>query len=198
MVEAVGHGYLDTYFERCASLLRPEGMMMLQAITMNDRRYPQYLRTTDFIREYVFPGGCCPSTGSLLDSIARSTDMHLFHLEDIGPHYARTLRCWRERFNARLDEVRALGYSEPFIRLWDYYLATCEAAFEERYIGDAQMLLTRPMCRRPPLLPALDTAVEVTMPFQTASGPTADLGPSADPGSAPGERPGRFKGREDA
>jgi cyclopropane-fatty-acyl-phospholipid synthase len=85
-------------------------------------------------------------------SIARATDLRLFHLEDITPHYAKTLKLWRERFFANIDQVRDLGYSETFIRMWEFYLCYCEGSFAERYNGDVQMLLTKPMCRRPPIL----------------------------------------------
>ena len=148
MVEAVGHQYLDTYFRQCGALLRPSGAMLLQAITLRDQFYAQALRSVDFIQRFIFPGSFIPSVQALVESVARSTDMKLFHLEDIGPHYARTLRLWRERFMARLPEVRAQGYPESFVRMWEYYLCYCEGGFEERQLGDVQMLLTKPRCRR--------------------------------------------------
>lgn len=147
MIEAVGHNYLDTYLAACSRLLKPDGQMMLQAISMPDQRYKQYLRTSDFIRTHVFPGSCCPSLGALSASIARSTDMRCVRYEDITGHYARTLRFWHERFDEQIDAVRKLGYPDRFIRLWDYYLSYCEAGFAERYIGVGQMLLNKPGCR---------------------------------------------------
>lgn len=144
MIEAVGHNYLDTYLAACSRLLKPDGQMMLQAISMPDQRYKQYLRTSDFIRTHVFPGSCCPSLGALSASIARSTDMRCVRYEDITGHYARTLRFWHERFDEQIDAVRKLGYPDRFIRLWDYYLSYCEAGFAERYIGVGQMLLNKP------------------------------------------------------
>jgi cyclopropane-fatty-acyl-phospholipid synthase len=149
MVEAVGHQYLDGYFRKCSDLLRPEGAMLLQSITIGDQYYERALHSVDYIKKFIFPGGFMPSVQSLVDSIARTTDMKLFHLEDIGPHYARTLKLWREAFMGRVAEVRALGYPESFIRMWEYYFCYCEGGFEERRLGDVQMLLTKPHARRP-------------------------------------------------
>jgi cyclopropane-fatty-acyl-phospholipid synthase len=117
--------------------------MLMQAITMNERSFPAYIRQTDWIQKYIFPGAELASVAEILKSLARVTSMGLFHLEDIGTHYARTLAAWREAFRSRLEEVRALGFDERFIRMWDYYLAYCEGAFLERHIGDAQILLTK-------------------------------------------------------
>jgi cyclopropane-fatty-acyl-phospholipid synthase len=148
MIEAVGHQYLGTYFRRCSDLLRPTGAMLLQAITIRDQFYEQARRSVDFIKRFIFPGAFIPSVQSLVSSVARSSDMKLFHLEDIGPHYARTLKIWRERFLARQAEVRAQGYPERFVRMWEFYLCYCEGGFEERQLGDVQMLLTKPRARR--------------------------------------------------
>jgi cyclopropane-fatty-acyl-phospholipid synthase len=148
MIEAVGHRFLDDYFRQCSRLLRPHGTMLLQAIVMPERGYEQYLGSVDFIQRYVFPGGCLPSLGSILASVARVTDMRFLRAEDLSPHYAETLRRWRTAFHAQLHEVRALGYSEQFIKLWNYYLSYCEAAFEERCIGVLQILLEKPEYRR--------------------------------------------------
>ncbi len=151
MIEAVGAKYLDTYLRKCASLLRPDGAMLLQAITIRDQFYEQARKSVDYIQRFVFPGSFIPSIAVIQDSLARVTDLKLFHLEDIGPHYARTLRCWRERFVANLPAVRRLGYPDAFIRLWEYYLCYCEGGFAERQLGDVQMLLTKPECRRAPV-----------------------------------------------
>jgi cyclopropane-fatty-acyl-phospholipid synthase len=148
MIEAVGHQYLETYFRKCSGLLKPDGAMLLQAITIRDQLYESQLRSVDFIKRFIFPGGDLLSVRVMIDAVARYTDMKLFHLEDIGPHYARTLKMWRERFRARIAEVRSQGYPESFLRLWEYYLCYCEGGFEERQLGDVQMLLTKPRSRR--------------------------------------------------
>ena len=151
MIEAVGHQYLPTYFSQCSHLLKPNGMMLLQAITIADQQYHAALRDVDFIKRYIFPGGFLPSITVMASTIAKITDMKLFHLEDIGPHYATTLRDWRQRFFQNIEKVRSLGYSETFTRMWDFYLCYCEGAFREHAIGTVQMLLTKPGCRRTPL-----------------------------------------------
>ncbi len=155
MIEAVGERHLDTYFRVCAQLLEPRGMMLLQAITIADQKYQQYRNEVDFIRRYIFPGGFLPSLTAIAETLTRTTDLRVFHLEDIGAHYATTLRHWRERFLANLDRVRALGFPDTFIRMWEYYLCYCEGGFRERAIGTVQLLLTKPLCRREPLTPAL-------------------------------------------
>ena len=152
MIEAVGREFFDAYFRKCGELLRPDGLMLLQGIVMNEQRYSQYLRSADFIQRYVFPGGCLPSVMTMGQSVARTTDMRVLHIEDFAGHYARTLRCWRERFSRALPRVRELGYSERFIRLWEYYLCYCEAAFTERYVGVVQMLLAKPDNRLDPCI----------------------------------------------
>jgi cyclopropane-fatty-acyl-phospholipid synthase len=101
----------------------------------------------DFIQRHIFPGSCIPSVAAFCDAVARASDLRLVHLEDIGPHYAKTLRAWRHNLFANLDRVRALGYSEAFIRMWEFYLCYCEAGFEERVLGDAQMLFIKPQSR---------------------------------------------------
>lgn len=151
MIEAVGANYLDTYLSKCSSLLEDHGAMLLQAITIQDQYYAQARKSVDFIQRFIFPGSFIPSVGVIGESLARVTDLKVFHLEDIGPHYATTLRLWRERFFAHLDQVRRLGYPERFVRLWEYYLCYCEGGFAERQLGDVQLLLTKPGCRRPAL-----------------------------------------------
>lgn len=147
MIEAIDHDLIDTYFEKCSQLLKPDGAMLLQAITMADQRYEEYRKSVDFIRRYIFPGGHLPSVTVIADSIARMTDMRLLGLEDIGLHYARTLEIWRENFHRHLDGVRALGYPERFIRMWEFYFCYCEGAFLERAISDVQVLFTKPESR---------------------------------------------------
>ncbi len=150
MIEAVGHRYYDQFFQKCSGLLRPDGSMALQAIVMPERRYQQYLNSVEFIQRYIFPGGCLPSLSALLEAAGRSSDLRLVHVEDFAPHYAETLRRWKAAFFSRIDEVRALGYSPEFIRIWEYYLCYCEALFEERHISLLQLHFDKPRCRRDP------------------------------------------------
>jgi cyclopropane-fatty-acyl-phospholipid synthase len=147
MIEAVGHHYLNAFFRTCSRLLKDDGMMALQAITIGDQIFNRHKRSVDFIKRYIFPGSCIPSITAISKAIARATDLRLVHLEDITPHYSRTLREWRKRFFANIDRLRALGYSDTFIRMWEYYLCYCEGGFAERYIGDVQMLFSKPLCR---------------------------------------------------
>lgn len=158
MVEAIGHQYLDTYLAKCASLLHEDGLALIQAITIEDHRYRQALRSVDFIKRHIFPGCFIPSVSAITGAMARSTDLRLVSMEDIGPSYALTLRAWRERFGQRLEDVRALGYDERFVRMWEFYLCYCEGGFLERSIGDAQLLLARPGNRRAEYLPDLHPA----------------------------------------
>jgi cyclopropane-fatty-acyl-phospholipid synthase len=144
MIEAVGHEFYDEYFSTCSALLKSEGKMVIQAITMADQRYEQARDAVDFIKRYIFPGGCLPSMAVIADQLARSTDMQLVHLRDITRDYALTLAHWRERFLARLDEVRAMGFSEEFIRMWEYYLVYCEGGFRERVISTVQVAFAKP------------------------------------------------------
>jgi cyclopropane-fatty-acyl-phospholipid synthase len=148
MIEAVGHHYLTAFFRTCSRLLKEDGMMALQAITIGDQIFDRHKRSVDFIKRYIFPGSCIPSITAISNAIARKTDLRLVHLEDITPHYARTLREWRRRFFAHIEKVRALGFSDTFIRMWEYYLCYCEGGFAERYIGDVQMLFVKPLCRQ--------------------------------------------------
>jgi len=153
MIEAVGWQYFDTFFAKCSDLLAPEGVMLLQAITMDDRAYEVEKASKSFINTYIFPGGCLPSLRAVSSSVARRTDMRTVHLEDISGHYAETLRRWRERFEANAARAADLGYDEPFRRLWEFYLCYCEAGFLERRIADVQLMLAKPGFRAEPLLP---------------------------------------------
>jgi cyclopropane-fatty-acyl-phospholipid synthase len=146
MIEALGHHFLDIFFAKCCELLKPDGMMALQAITVPDNEFCRHKNSVDFIKRYIFPGSCIPSVAAINTSISRKTDFRLMHLEDITLHYATTLRLWRERFFANLDKVKALGFSESFIRMWEFYLASCEGGFQERYNGDVQIIFARPQC----------------------------------------------------
>ena len=152
MIEAVGHEYLPTFFGKCSDLLRPDGMMALQAITIPDQRYDRYRRGTDFIQRYIFPGGCLPSYASMREAIKQATDLRATHVEDFGDHYARTLRAWRERFNENLDAIKQLGVDGEFMRAWEYYFCYCEGGFTERQIGVSQMILAKPDSRHDAVL----------------------------------------------
>ena len=151
MIEAVGHAYYEEYFRKCASLLKPDGIATIQAITIRDNEYDRARREVDFIKRYIFPGCNIPSVARLLEA-AGTTDLTLFHLDDITPHYAKTLKLWREAFLANADRIRAMGFDESFLRMWEFYFAYCEGGFEERAIGDAQLTFTKPLCRREPIL----------------------------------------------
>lgn len=155
MIEAVGHEYHDTFFAKCSTLLRPDGLFAVQAITIPDQRYDRYRHSVDFIQKYIFPGGCLPSLGAITNSVGRSTDFQFAYVENFAEHYAQTLHCWRERFHANLDAIRELGKTEQFLRLWDYYLCYCEGAFREKQIGVCQLLLQKPGNRRNPRFPSL-------------------------------------------
>ena len=155
MIEAIGHQYLDTYFEKCASLLRPEGSALVQAITIEDDRYQQALGSVDFIKRHVFPGSFIPCVSVMVDAAARAGKLRLVNLEDFGDSYATTLNHWRSRFMSRLDRVRGQGYDERFIRMWEFYLCYCEGGFRERSISDVQLLFARAGNRRDQYLPGL-------------------------------------------
>jgi cyclopropane-fatty-acyl-phospholipid synthase len=143
MFEAVGLAHYDEFFGACDRLLRPEGILLIQTIHMNEQSFPAYRVKSDWIQKYIFPGAELASLSEILRSLARATSLGLYHAEDIGTHYARTLAEWRTRFHRASAEVRALGFDERFMRMWDYYLAYCEGAFLERHIGDFQLVLIK-------------------------------------------------------
>lgn len=151
MIEAVGDKHLPGFFRTCGGLLKPDGLALLQAITVPDRAYKAYLKSPDFINLYIFPGGCCPSVQAMTGAAAGATDLRLVQLQDLTPHYARTLQEWRRAFTASLPAVRALGYDERFIRMWHCYFCYCEGAFAEQYTGVVQLLYARPGHRIGPL-----------------------------------------------
>jgi cyclopropane-fatty-acyl-phospholipid synthase len=152
MIEAVGHRFLPTYFKQCAHLLKSNGLMLLQAITIREQRYEQAKNTVDFIQRYIFPGGALPSVQRMLDVVGKDTDMNLLHMEDFGLHYARTLRLWHDNFRHAHGYLMELGYDDYFLRLWEFYLCYCEGGFLERTIGTAQLLLAKPDAMSQPLL----------------------------------------------
>ncbi len=143
MIEAVGWRHFGRFFDTCSKLLAPHGLMLLQAITIDDRAYAVEKAGRSFANTYVFPNGCLPSLEVIARCVARRTDMRMVQLDDITPHYAETLRRWRQNFAERADDVRSL-YGERFVRLWSLYLSYCEAGFRERRIGDVQLLLAKP------------------------------------------------------
>jgi cyclopropane-fatty-acyl-phospholipid synthase len=143
MVEAVGHAFYRAFFTKCAELLKPGGQMALQSITIDPRYYHQARREVDFIKRYIFPGANIPSIPVLRNAAERRAGLSLLHVEDITPHYAETLKRWRENFLARWDRLKALGFSEEFRRLWEFYFCYCEGGFRERFLGDVQMVFAR-------------------------------------------------------
>lgn len=149
MIEAVGHQFFETFFRQCSQLLKPEGLMLLQAITINDRQYLSARDEVDFIKRYIFPGSCIPAIEPLIHAATQATDLQLVYLRDIAPHYAKTLRTWRERFLENAPKVKSLGYSDAFVRLWEFYLAYCEGGYEERALGDLHMLFQKSRYRGP-------------------------------------------------
>ena len=144
MIEAVGHDFYQNYFRICSGLLKPNGKMVIQAITMADQRYKEARDSVDFIKRYIFPGGCLPSVAVMAQHIARDTDMQIVHLRDITADYAETLAHWRQRFLANLEAVRGMGFSEEFVRMWDFYLCYCEGGFRERVISTVQLAFAKP------------------------------------------------------
>ncbi|MEP5568131.1 MAG: cyclopropane-fatty-acyl-phospholipid synthase family protein [Halioglobus sp.] len=144
MIEAVGHEYYGEYFRRCSDLLAPGGKFALQAITVQDQRYEEARDSVDFIKRYIFPGGCLPSVEVISRHIAKDTDMQVVNLKDITLDYARTLQEWRKRFMAARDEVRNQGFDDMFERMWEFYLCYCEGGFRERIIGTVQMTFAKP------------------------------------------------------
>ncbi|MFK3775266.1 class I SAM-dependent methyltransferase [Pseudomonas sp. NPDC089406] len=151
MIEAVGHRYLPAYFRQCAALLKPDGLMLLQAITIRDQRYQQARRSVDFIQRYIFPGGALPSLSVMLHTASRQSALNLVHMEDFGADYARTLQHWCDNLRQARAALTGMGYDETFQRLWEFYLCYCQGGFEERAIGVAQLLWAGPAARRAPL-----------------------------------------------
>ncbi len=148
MIEAVGHEYYKQYFSGCAALLKNDGLMLLQTITIPDQRFEYAQKSVDFIQRYIFPGGSLPSHEAILTSVKKHTDLLMVGMQEIGEDYAKTLEIWRERFMSKLDQVRVLGFDDYFIRMWNYYLCYCQGGFEERIIGTSQILFAKPDWRR--------------------------------------------------
>jgi len=148
MIEAVGHEYYESYFKTLSQLLKPEGKAVIQAITITDQRYESARRSVDFIKRYIFPGGCLPSINIISENIAAHTDLQMAGLRDITLDYAKTLEAWHQRFLAKLDQVHAMGFDERFVRMWRFYLSYCEGGFRERIIGTYQITMTKPGYRQ--------------------------------------------------
>jgi len=144
MIEAVGHNFMGEFFRKCNSLLKPDGKMLIQAITIADQRYDHYRKSTDFIQKYIFPGGCLPSIAVIGEHIAGSTDMMIDNVTDIGIHYARTLNDWRVKFDKNWNDITQFGFDEQFKRLWHFYFAYCEGAFIERVISTHHIVARKP------------------------------------------------------
>lgn len=144
MIEAVGHEFYQNYFQCCAKLLKPDGKMVIQAITVADQRYQLARDSVDYIKRYIFPGGCLPSVAVIADHVASDTDLQIIHLRDITADYAETLSHWRQRFMSRIEDVQAMGFDEEFIRMWEYYLCYCEGGFRERIISTVQLAFAKP------------------------------------------------------
>jgi cyclopropane-fatty-acyl-phospholipid synthase len=152
MVEAIGWRQYPRYFKTISQLLATDGLALIQAITIQDQRYDAARRAVDFIQRHIFPGSTIPSVTALCQAMAQHSDLRLAHLEDLTPHYARTLRDWRENLARHQGQIARAGYDEHFMRAWNFYLCYCEGGFEERVIHDVQMLFAKPDDRRPPLL----------------------------------------------
>jgi cyclopropane-fatty-acyl-phospholipid synthase len=155
MIEAVGAKHLDSFFRVCSERLRPDGMMGLQAILVPDQDWKNSVRNVDFIKRYIFPGGQLPSLGAITRSLAERTDLYFHHVEDITPHYARTLLRWRDAMRQNLDAMRGLGLDDTFLRMWEYYLCYCAGGFSERAIHVAQIVLAKAGARPPAVLGSL-------------------------------------------
>lgn len=147
MIEAVGHQFYESFFKVCEQRLQPGGAILIQAITIADQHYLAARDSVDFIKRYIFPGSCIPSVTALTEAARKSSDLKLFHLEDIGDHYATTLRHWRESFFNSIEQVRELGFDDRFIKMWDFYLCYCIAGFVKRHISDVHMVMIRPDCQ---------------------------------------------------
>jgi cyclopropane-fatty-acyl-phospholipid synthase len=148
MIEAVGHNYLDVYFEKIGNLLTPDGVAAIQAITIRDQAYDNAIENVDFIQRYIFPGSNIPSVSRMMESVRDRTDMVLTNFEDITEHYCKTLSQWRAAFWRAEPRLRAMGLKDPTLRMWDFYFAYCQGGFAERVIGVCQYLVTKPQYKR--------------------------------------------------
>lgn len=156
MLEAVGHEHLPVFFKRCDEILRPNGLLVLQVISMVDQKYEQYRKSCDWIQKYIFPGSLLPSLTILTQTMTKASRFMVEHLENIGIHYAQTLREWNQRFQANWSDIEKLGFDEQFRRKWEYYFCYCEAGFQSRAIGDLQLVLTRSHNNSLPQIPGTE------------------------------------------
>ncbi len=144
MIEAVGHKYLPVFFKKCGELLKPDGKLLIQAITIRDQQYKQYVNSVDFIQKHIFPGGCLPSNTRMMELLTQRTDLVVRHLDDFGLHYARTLKEWRNRFNNAIAGLKRHGFDETFSRLWNYYMSYCEGGFRAKAISVVHIVASKP------------------------------------------------------
>jgi cyclopropane-fatty-acyl-phospholipid synthase len=143
MIEGVGYQFFETYFAVCSQMLKPDGLMLIQGITIDEGIYEQAKRSVDFIQHFMFPGSCIPSVSALTQASAKGGGLSLVQLEDIGAHYPFTLRAWRQNLSDKLPQISALGYPPEFFRLWNFYLCYCEGGFLERSISDVHLLFAK-------------------------------------------------------
>ncbi|MFL3004540.1 MAG: class I SAM-dependent methyltransferase [Candidatus Neomarinimicrobiota bacterium] len=143
MIEAVGYQFIPQYFSKISSLLKEDGLVAIQGITYNDQNFEQYKNSVDFIKKYIFPGSCLVSVAQISDVIKEYTDLTIVDMEDITKHYAETLNRWKVNFLKVIPEVKKMGFSEAFIKMWEFYFVFCEAGFLERNIGDVQLVFSK-------------------------------------------------------
>ncbi|MCW5768753.1 MAG: class I SAM-dependent methyltransferase [Phycisphaeraceae bacterium] len=147
MIEAVGHEYLPRYFQTISRMLTIDGLAVIQGIWIRDQRYDAARRTVDFLKRRIFPGSCLLGLTAVSRAVRDNTDLSLIHMDDMAPHYVRTLQSWNRAFHARVNEIRSLGFDDRFIRMWRYYFEYCEGAFRARHCGDYQFVLAKPLAR---------------------------------------------------
>ena len=143
MIEAVGYNYIQKFFQVCSGLLKPDGLMAIQGITYHEAGFENHLHSVDFIKKYIFPGSNLISVNHVLSTIKDFTDLSMVHYEDITKHYAETLKLWRHKYMSVLPSIKDMGFSDEFLRIWEYYFIYCEAGFRERYIGDVQIVMAK-------------------------------------------------------
>ena len=174
MIEAVGHRFLPTFFRVCRERLADDGAMLIQAISMPDHRYDAYRRRVDFIQHAIFPGSCCPSLHAMTSAAKKVSDFRMLDLEDLTPHYARTLFDWQSRFVSASAALREFGATDDFVRMWRYYLSYCEAGFAERAIHSRQIVWARPRCGLQPDVPSILTDPWTTRHEHRSTSPVPD------------------------
>jgi len=143
MIEAIGYQYIEMFFSKLSSLLKPSGLVGLQGITYNDQNFDTFKDSVDFIKKYIFPGSCLISIAQIISVIKSKSDLAMIDMEDITRHYPKTLKKWRENFMAVVPQVKEMGYSQSFINMWEYYFLYCEVGFLERNIGDFQLVFAK-------------------------------------------------------